>query len=335
VNSDPQVTTTGGRVRLVLAFAAIYVVWGSTYLAIRYAVETIPPLLTAGVRHLVAGLVLYAWTRPAAVRVTAAEWRASFVVAVLFFLVGHGTLHWAEQIVPSGIAALLVATEPLWIALLVPSGGGPRLTPRTIAGLVVGLAGVALLVPYRGFDGGWPQLLGSAAILLGALSWAAGVRQAAVLPLPTDPFVRAATTLLMGAGLLLAASVATGEVARVNVGAISARSMISLAYLIVFGSLVAFSAYTWLLERCSATLVATHTYVNPVIAVLIGWWLGGEAVTPRTFGATALILSAIVLLTSASVRTAGGRYGNDARCTASFRGRARHVDGTLAIRGDV
>jgi drug/metabolite transporter (DMT)-like permease len=297
-----------GRAALILAFFAIYVIWGSTYLAIRYSVETIPPLLTAGVRHLIAGLVLYAWARRSAPPVTAVEWRASFGVGVLFFLIGHGALHWAERIVPSGIAALLVATEPVWIAMLMPAPGGSRLTPRMAGGLAAGLLGVALLVPREALAGGSDQLWGSTAILIGAMSWAFGVRYSATAPLPRDPFLRASTTLLAGAALLLSASVFTGEIASLDLRAISLRSALGLGYLIVFGSLVAFSAYTWLLDRCSPTLVATHTYVNPVIAVILGSLLGAEPLTTRIVASSALILSAVVLLKAPSgARTAALR----------------------------
>jgi drug/metabolite transporter (DMT)-like permease len=266
------------------------------------AVETMPPLATAGLRHLFAGLILFLWTGGLNARITATEWRASVVVAALFFLIGHGTLHWAEQIVPSGVAALLVATEPLWIAMLMPSPGGSRWSLRTLGGLVAGLVGVAVLVPPEALRAGSEQLWGSSAILLGAMSWALGVRYAATAPLPPDPFVRAATTLLCGAALLLTASVLAGEMGRLELRAISGRSLLGLGYLIVFGSVLAFSAYTWLLERCSATLVATHTYANPVIAVLLGWLFAGEPLTMRIVLATGLILSAVLLLKSESTR---------------------------------
>ncbi len=288
--------------RFLAAFFAIYVIWGSTYLAIRVAVETIPPLATAGLRHLFAGAILFLWARAFHARITASEWRASFVVAVLFFLIGHGTLHWAEQIVPSGIAALLIATEPMWIAILMPSQGGSRWSVRMIGGLAAGLVGVACLVPREAFTAGSGQLWGACAILIGAMSWALGVRYSATAPLPRDPFVRASTTLLCGAALLLATSAATGELARADPHAISARSLLGLSYLIICGSVVAFSAYTWLLDRCSATLVATHTYVNPVIAVVLGWLFAGEPLTVRIALATGLILSAVLLLKAESSR---------------------------------
>jgi drug/metabolite transporter (DMT)-like permease len=291
--------------RLALAFFAIYVVWGSTYLAIKVAVETIPPLATAGVRHLFAGAILFVWSRGWSAKLTATEWRASLVVAVLFFLIGHGTLHWAEQIVPSGIAALLVATEPLWIAMLMPAETGPRWNLRMIGGLAAGLFGVALLTPLDALASRTGQLWASGAILLGAMSWALGVRYSATAPLPRDPFVRTATTLLCGAALLLTTSALTGEIGRVDPGAITGRSLLGLGYLILFGSVVAFSAYTWLLERCSATLVATHTYVNPVIAVLLGWLLAGEPLTIRIVFATGLILAAVLLLKAGTSAASG------------------------------
>jgi drug/metabolite transporter (DMT)-like permease len=287
--------------REVLAFFAIYVVWGSTYLAIRYAVESIPPLLTAGVRHLVAGTILYAvavYARGQRVHLSGAEWRDSLIVATLFFLIGHGSLHWAERTVPSGVAALLVATEPLWIALLMPTAGSAHARLRTAGGLVAGLMGVALLVPREALAAGSQQLWGSSAVLAGALSWAFGVRYASTATLPRNSLVRTATTLLCGAVLLLTASAAAGEIGRVDVRAISGRSLLGLGYLIVFGSVVAFSAYVWLLERRSATLVATHTFVNPVVAVVLGWLAAGEPLTPRIVGATALILAAVFLLGS-------------------------------------
>ena len=305
------------NVRLLLAFFAIYVVWGSTYLAIREAVATIPPLLTAGVRHLIAGTVLYVWARGWTARISATEWRASLVVAVLFFLIGHGTLHWAERFVASGVAALLIATEPIWIAMLMPPAEGPRWSARTLGGLGAGLAGVALLVPREELAQGTQQVWGWAAILAGAFSWALGVRYSATARLPRDPFVRASTTLLCGAVLLLTASAAAGEIAHVHPSSISARSALGLVYLILFGSIVAFSAYTWLLERCPATLVATHTYVNPIVAVLLGWLFAGELLTPRILGATSLILAAVVLLKSDTAKRSADE--RDEPCAVTVR----------------
>ncbi len=281
------------RLRVLLAFAAIFIVWGSTYLAIRYAVAEIPPLLTAGVRHLTAGCVLYAWARAKGYRASAREWGHSAVVGVLFFLVGHGTLHWAEQSVPSGLAALLVATEPLWIALLLAALGISRLGVRTLVGALLGLAGVWALV---GADvtSGSALSLGAVAILVGAASWGAGVVYAQRAAMPQNPTLRTATTLLCGAAFLLVASLVAGEYH--EVAAPSWLALGSLAYLIVFGSIVAFTAYYWLLDRYSATLVSTHTYVNPAVAVLLGWAFGGEEVSTTLVLGLVLIAGSIALV---------------------------------------
>ena len=281
------------RLRVLLAFAAIFIVWGSTYLAIRYAVAEIPPLLTAGVRHLTAGCLLYAWARAKGYRASRREWGHSAVVGVLFFLVGHGTLHWAEQSVPSGLAALLVATEPLWIALLLAALGISRLGVRTLVGTLLGLAGVWALV---GADvtSGSALSVGAIAILVGAASWGAGVVYAQRAAMPQNPTLRTATTLLCGAAFLLLASLVAGEYQQV--AAPSWLALGSLAYLIVFGSIVAFTAYYWLLDRYPATLVSTHTYVNPAVAVLLGWAFGGEEVSTTLVLALVLIAGSIALV---------------------------------------
>ena len=279
------------RLRVLLAFAAIFIVWGSTFLAIRYAVAEIPPLLTAGVRHLTAGGVLYGWAWAKGYRATPREWAHSAGVGVLFFLVGHGTLHWAEQSVPSGLAALLVATEPLWIALLLAALGIARPGLRTFAGALLGLAGVWALVGPD-VTSGSASSVGAIVILVGAASWGAGVVYAQQAPMPQNPLLRTATTLLCGAAFLLVASLVAGE----YVGAPSWLALGSLAYLIVFGSIVAFTAYYWLLDRYSATLVSTHTYVNPAVAVLLGWAFGGEDVSRSLVLGLLLIAGSIALV---------------------------------------
>ena len=280
----------------MLAFAAIFIIWGSTYLAIKYAVAEIPPLLTAGLRHLIAGSVLLAWAWAKGLRASRVEWRHSLVVGALFFLIGHGTLHWAEQIVPSGVSALLVATEAVWIALLLAVTGRAPLRGRTVAGLVLGLVGVAVLVRFDGGSDTRSLFIGSSAILLGAASWSAGVVYSQRVTLPRDPLLRTATTLMCGAGLLLAASAAVGELGHVQVP--SMRALGSLAFLVVFGSIAAFSAYYWLLDRYPATLVATHTYVNPAVAVVLGWAFGGEAMSVSLVVGLAIVASAIALVSA-------------------------------------
>jgi drug/metabolite transporter (DMT)-like permease len=290
------------RMRVALAFSAIFIIWGSTYLAIRYAVAEIPPLLTAGVRHLTAGSVLYVWARAKGYRATPAEWKNSAIVGALFFLVGHGTLHWAEQSVPSGLSALLIATEPLWIGLLLAATGLVPLRTQTISGVLLGLAGVWALLGTDATRGGGAAL-GTLAVLVGAASWGAGVVYSRCAQLPQNPTLRTATTLLCGAVLLLATSTALGEYHRVHIP--SALAIGSLAYLIVFGSIVSFTAYYWLLDRYPATLVATHTYVNPAVALLLGWAFAGEPLSTSMVGGLVLIAGAIALVGKGTpVRTA-------------------------------
>jgi drug/metabolite transporter (DMT)-like permease len=282
------------RTRVALAFAAIFIVWGATYLAIRYAVAEIPPLLTAGIRHLVAGAVLFAWARYRGLRATAVEWFHSAVAGMLFFLIGHGCLHWAEQTVPSGLSALLVATEPVWIAVLMACTGEAPLRLRTLAGLLLGLAGVWLLVGVDATLTDRRQILGAIAVLVGAATWGAGVVYTKHVSLPENPTLRTATTLLCGSGWLLAASAILGEPAHLH--APSPLAIGSLAFLVVFGSIAAFTAYYWLLDRYPPTLVATHTYVNPAVAVVLGWAFGREAVSSTFLGALVVIVGAIALV---------------------------------------
>jgi drug/metabolite transporter (DMT)-like permease len=229
-------------------------------------------------------------------RPTAEQWRASLIVGALFFLGGHGLLHWAEQIVPSGLAALLIATEPIMIAVLAAMAGQARITAPAAAGMVLGLGGVAVLMYGNMNGGGRAELIGSVAVLLGAFSWALGIIYSAKGKLHPDPLMSAAMSLLSGALLLLTTGVLLGEGARLHPSSVTTASFLSLLYLIFFGSLVAFTAYVWLLKRCSATLVATHTYVNPIVAVLLGWALAGESFTLRSLFGAAAVVVAIVLV---------------------------------------
>lgn len=283
------------RLWMALAFFTIYFVWGTTYLAIRYAVETIPPLVTAGVRHSTAGLILLliAWSR--GFRPRREHWIAGLALGALFFLVGHGTLHWAEQHVASGLAALLVATEPLWILVIGAGMSQQKINWQNGVGLLLGMAGVAILT-LREFTSLSSSSWGVVAVLIGAASWAVGVCIAPRLRLPRDAMGRAAVPLVCGAGMLLLAATITGEFSDVHWSAVSTRSLLGLAFLITFGSVLAFSAYTWLLQHCSPTLVATHTFVNPLVAVLMGWLWASEPLNVRIVLATAVILGAIVLI---------------------------------------
>jgi drug/metabolite transporter (DMT)-like permease len=282
-------------IRLALAFVAIYLVWGSTYLAIRYAVETIPPLVTAGIRHSIAGGILLAWAWARGFRPTRAHWISGFIVGALFFLVGHGSLHWAEQYVGSGLAALLIATEPMFILVLAWSMGQQRISRWSALGLGLGVLGVAVLTGAELSVKG-SSLLALLAVLLGSFAWSAGVVISPKVKLPSDALGRTALPMICGALMLLGAAGLTGEFRATHWASISSKSIWGLAYLIVFGSVIAFTAYTWLLQRCPPALVATHTYANPVVAVFLGWLLASEPLTMRVVLASVAILGAIVLI---------------------------------------
>jgi drug/metabolite transporter (DMT)-like permease len=293
----------GNRVAVILSFIAIYVIWGSTYLAIRYAVETIPPLYTAGLRHLTAGTILLGCCLAKRLRPTAAQVRASVVVGALFFLVGHGTLHWAEQRVPSGLASLFVATEPICVFVLSAAAARRwRMNAILLAGVLLGLGGVCLLMGRSVSAPGTGMMSGAIAVLIGAFSWSAGIVYSRRSQLSGSPWLLSALSLLSGSVLLLVAGTIAGEWRGFSFARITPRSWAALAYLILFGSVIAFSAYNWLLEHYSPTLVATHTYVNPIVAVLLGWLLAGERVT-LSFGiAAAMVIGAVVLVDRGTAR---------------------------------
>ena len=290
-------------IQLGLAFAAIYLVWGSTYLAIRYAVETIPPLVTAGIRHSIAGAIMLVWACARRYRPTRAHWISGSIVGALFFLVGHGSLHWAEQYVGSGLAALLLATEPMFILLLAWSMGQQKISRLSALGLGLGALGVAVLTGAELTVKG-SSLLALMAVLVGSFAWSAGVVISPKLNLPSDALGRTALPTLCGAVMLLAAAGLTGEFHATHWANISLKSLLGLAYLIVFGSVIAFTAYTWLLQRCPPALVATHTYANPVVAVFLGWLLASERLTMRVLLASVAILGAIVLIRKGERTTA-------------------------------
>ena len=290
-------------IQLVLAFAATYIIWGSTYLAIRYAVATIPPLVTAGVRHSIAGTILFAWAYARGFRPTRAHWIFGVVVGALFFLIGHGSLHWAEQYVGSGLAALLIATEPMFILVLAWLMGQQKISRLSALGLGLGVIGVATLTGAE-LSLKSSSLLGLLAVLVGSFSWSAGVVISPKLKLPSDAVARTALPTICGAAMLLVAAALTGEFHATHWASISVKSILGLAYLIVFGSVIAFTAYTWLLQQCSPALVATHTYANPVVAVFLGWLLASEPLTLRVVLASAVILGAIVLIRKGEHATA-------------------------------
>src|SRR6266481_1029795 len=234
--------------KLALAFVAIYVIWGSTYLAIRYAVETIPPLVTAGIRHSIAGGIMLTWAWWRGFRPTRQQWVAGFALGALFFLIGHGSLHWAEQYVGSGLAALLIATEPMFILVLGWMMGQQKISGLSALGLGLGVLGVAMLTGAELTAKG-SSLLGLLAVLLGSLSWSLGVGISPRLKLPSDALGRTALPTICGAAMLLIAAGLTGEFQQTHWANITLRSIFGLGYLITFGSVVAFTSYTWLLQH--------------------------------------------------------------------------------------
>jgi len=291
-------TTAPSRTLVVLAFLAIYVLWGSTYLAIRVGVETLPPLGMAATRFLVAGVLLGAWTllQGKFERATLVHWRSATIVGALLLFGGNGCVVLAETRVESGVAALVIATTPLWmisIHALAPGGTRPR--PVEIAGLALGFAGVWVLVDP---GVGWAvDPLGTVLLVIATISWASGSLYSRSAPLPRSPLQGAAMEMLAGGAVLLVASLVRGEWASVEPARFSLASIASLAYLVVFGSLVGFSAYIWLLRVTTPAKVATYAYVNPVVAVALGWAVLSEPITTDTLVATALIVAAVVLTT--------------------------------------
>jgi drug/metabolite transporter (DMT)-like permease len=293
------VSRTPGGTSLVLAFAAIYLIWGSTYLAIRFAVETIPPFLMLGIRFVTAGVIMYGWLRLRGARRPAGrEWAGAAAVGGLLLLGGTGAVGWSEQWIPSGLAALIVAIVPVWMVLLDwLRPGGRRPGRAVVAGLLLGLLGVAILVgPVNLSGGGRTQFLASAAVVLGTISWATGSVFGRHFPLPGSSWMTAALQMVMGGLLLVLAGTVLGEWSRVDMSALSTRSLLSLAYLVVLGSLIAFAAYVYLLKHSTPARIGSYAYVNPVVAVFLGWALAGEPVTERTVLAAAIIITGVVLI---------------------------------------
>lgn len=293
------------RTRTLVAFATIYVVWGSTYLAIAYAIASIPPLLMMGVRSLLAGAVLYGWARlSGAAAPRRAAWRPAVLAGAFLFLGSHGLLAWAEQRVPSGLAALVVATGTFWmIGVEWARRGGVRPAARVVGGAALGLSGVVMLV---GSGDGGVDVAGAGALTLSALLWAVGSVYARGSALPRSPQLASALPLLTGGVMLVSMSVVTGEARALDMFAIDARALFALLYLVVFGSIVAFSAYVWLLRTTSAVRVSTHTFVNPAVAVLLGWAFAGETVTARALLAGVAIIGSVVLIHRARAVTKPG-----------------------------
>jgi drug/metabolite transporter (DMT)-like permease len=288
---------------VLVAFAIIYVVWGSTYLAILFAIETLPPFLMGGMRFVVAGALLYAWTRwlGDAGKPTREEWRTTVITGVLMLLFGNGAVVWSEFRIPSGVAALIVGVVPCFMVLidwLRP--GGSRPVAQVFVGLALGLAGLFFLIgPDSIMGSGRVDLAGVLVVMFGSLSWALGSIYSRHAKLPRSPFLATAMQMLAGGVALTIAGVLHGELASLDVAQFTLRSLAGWAYLIVFGSIVAFTAYAWLLRVSTPARVSTYAYVNPIVAVLLGWALASEPLTTRMIVAAAVIVSGVALITLA------------------------------------
>jgi drug/metabolite transporter (DMT)-like permease len=291
------------RLKIWLAFAAVYLIWGSTYLGIRFAIETIPPLIMAGIRFVAAGAILYVWTRMrGAQRPTLAHWRSATVIGLLLLLIGNGAVSWAEQVVPSGITALLVAGSPLWFVGLEWMQRGIRPTAGVIVGLMLGSLGIVVLVdPAKLVGGQEVDILGASVLVIASFSWSAGSLYSRRAHLPSSPLMATGMEMLSGGIALLAFGLLAGELNGFNVEEVSTRSLLALAYLTVFGSLIAFSSYIWLLKVATPALASTYAYVNPVIAVFVGWLFADEPLTARVLLSAAIIVGAVAIITSTGV----------------------------------
>ena len=304
----PRPSTAAVAVALLL----VYVVWGSTYLGIAIMIETLPPLLAAGVRYATAGmlmlgaLVAYARLRRSAEpleRPTRAHWRSAFIVGTLLLLGGNGGVVLAELFIPSGVAAVLVAGMPIWLALFDAILTRRRPSRLVIGGLLAGIVGVAILIaPLGELDRINP--IGVGLVVLAEISWAAGSVYAKRAPLPRSALLGTGLEMLAGGLVMVVAGGLLGEIGRTNIEAFSLRSLLALAYLIVFGSLVAFTAFTWLLANVPVSTVGTYAYVNPIVAVALGAIILSEPITPRTLIASAIIIAAVVAMVSGRPRDA-------------------------------
>lgn len=291
---------------VLTALAAVYIFWGGTYLAMKFAIETLPPFMMAGIRFVTAGAILYVWellrgTKPP----KTFHWKSASVVGAFMLLGGNGGVVWAEQMVPSGIAAVIVATVPLWMALILWLWQKDKKpTGMAAFGLILGFVGITMLVKNSNgnFMDGQVHWVGYAALILASFFWAFGSLYSRVATLPDSPLMSISIQMLTGGVCCLAAGLLFGEWAAFDLGRLSFRSALSLGYLIFFGSIIGFSAYIWLLKTADPTVVSTYAYVNPIVAVVLGWALAGEQVSLNDAMAAIVIVLSVVLITKYNSR---------------------------------
>lgn len=293
----------GKTIIMIAAFAAVYLIWGSTYLAMKFAIETLPSFLMAGTRFLIAGIVLLIWARLSAdyERPKLVHWRTSLIVGGLLLLGGNGGVVIAQHYLPSSLTALLIATEPFWVVLI---GwlfmGYSRPNLKVILGLLVGFVGVSLLISGRGLalGDGNGQFLGIALIVFSTIAWASGSLYGLRAPSPKSSLLAAGMQMVSGGILLILLGIITGEWQSFNVANVSVNSWIAFGYLAIFGSLIGFTAYSWLLKNVEPSLASTYAYVNPVIAVILGWAIAGESLSGQMLVGAGVIIGSVVLITS-------------------------------------
>jgi drug/metabolite transporter (DMT)-like permease len=297
------------RAEIAAAFASIYLIWGSTYLAIRYAVETIPPFIMGGTRFVISGALLYLWARSrGATRPTRINWRNAAMAGGFLLLGGNGAVVWAEQFMPSGLTALLVSILPFWL-VIIEWVRPPRQRPSgaIILGLVLGFAGIVVLVGPSEFGGHEDvSLLGTLVLILGSLSWAIGSFWSRDADLPASGLLTTGMEMLAGGVLMLIVGAAAGEFGHFDPHHVSRASLTGLLYLITFGSLIGFTSYIWLLDKVSPAQLGTYAYVNPIVAVVLGWAIAGEKLSARTAVAAAVVICGVALITIARSAAARG-----------------------------
>lgn len=314
--ADIRLARSTPAIKIALALATVYVIWGSTYLAIRFAIETLPPFWMAGVRFVTAGALLYGWARwRGAPRPSPANWKAAAFIGALLLVGGNGGVVWAEQRVDSGATALLVSTVPVWMVLFEwLRRGGNRPTVGVVAGLALGFAGLVMLVKPTGGGANAVDPVGAAVLLVACVSWAWGSLRSRHVALPESPVMATGLEMLTGGVILLLVGLASGEASNLDLAGASAKSLLALAYLIVFGALVGFTAYVWLLRVAPPALVSTYAYVNPVVAMFLGWALAGEPLTTGMLTAAAVILTGVTLITLFRNRPAPAEEEPAERC---------------------
>lgn len=297
--------STSKALLMIAAFAAVYLIWGSTYIAIKFAIETLPPFLMAGIRFLIAGSILYliALFSDGYQKPTLKQWRTSLIVGTLLLMCGNGGVVMAQRYIPSSLAALLVAVEPMWIVLLNWLYlKNERPSFKVVIGLILGFIGVWLLIGQsigsNDSANGYAQLFGAGLVILAAFCWASGSLYGLRAPSPDSPLLASGMQMLAGGAVLSLVGSLTGEWSRFDLANASTNSILAFFYLIIFGSVIAFTAYSWLLKNASPTVVSTYAYVNPVVAVLLGWTLAKEKLTASMLIGAAVIIGSVALITS-------------------------------------